>query len=197
MTYNRPEQFTIRSFFRPIPPLRVRYGLEEPDPWLISEASVRNFVDGPLKVMAFFSKTPDGLRLDWQTYAQTKFRLLDQFVSNPEPGGRGVFRVFVQQDVDLDGRDKDGISMFRFTDPANLSDYAKVLIKDESDLGNALAPLRWRGRVVAKAPVRNATVSLVWSNDDEPTLQMGELICWEFLGLGGDRGNWKEKANEQ
>ena len=196
MTYNRPEQFTIRSFFRPVPPLRVRYGLEKPDPWLISEASVTNFVDGPMKVMAFFLKTPEGLRLDWQTYAQTKFRLLNQFVSNPEPGARGVFRVFVQQDVDLNGRDTNGFTVYRFSDPANLNDFAKVLIKDDSDLGKALAPLKWRDRIVPKAPVRNATVSLVWSDEPEPSLQMGELICWEFLELGGVRGNWKSKASE-
>lgn len=196
MTYNRPEQFTIRNFFRPIPPLRVRYGIEEPDQWLVSEAAVNNFVDRPLKVMAFFAKTPEGLKLDWQTYGQTKFRLLDQFVNNPEAGARGIFRVFVQEDVDLDGRDKEGFSVFRFSDPANSSDYAKVLVKDDSELGRAMASLKWRDRIVVKAPVRNATVSLVWSNDPKPSLQMGELICWEFLDLGGERGNWKENASE-
>ena len=196
MAYNRPEQFTIKSFFRPVPPLRVRYGLEQPSSMLISEAAVSNFVDRPLKIMAFFAKTPDGLKLDWQTYAQTKFRLLDQFVTNPEPGARGVFRVFIQEDVALDGRDRAGFSVFRLSDPANNSDFAKVLVKDESELGRALALLKWRDRVVAKPPVRNATVSLTWSNDPEPTLRMGELICWEFLGLGGERGNWKENAGE-
>ena len=156
-----------------------------------------NFVDKPLKILAFFKKTPEGLKLDWQTYAQTKYRLLDEFVSNPEPGKRGVFRVFVQQDVDLDQRDGQSATVYRLTDPANSEDYAKVLVKDESELGRVFAPLKWRGRVVAKAPVRNATVSLSWSDDEEPRLQMGELICWEFLGLGGTRGNWKESAGEQ
>ena len=196
MAYNRPEQFTIRSFFRPVPPLRVRYGLEQADNWLISEASVSNFVDRPLRIMAFFGKTEDGLKLDWQVYAQTKYRLLDKFVTNPEPGARGVFRVFIQEDVDLDGRDGNGFSIFRVSDPANGSDYAKVLVKDESELGFALSSLKWRDRVIAKPPLRNATVSLVWSDEPEPSLQMDELICWEFLGLGGERGNWKVKTGE-
>lgn len=196
MTYSRPEQFAIRNFFRPIPPLRVKYGLEEPNGLLLTEASVNNFVDESVKVMAFFRKTPDGLKLDWQTYAQTKYRLLNRFIANPEPRKRGIFRVFVQEDVDLDGRDVAGTSVYRFTDPAYQLDYAKVLIRDESELGKVLAPLKWRTRVVRKAPVRNATVSLVWSDDPEPELQMGELICWEFLGLGGERDNWKAEVGE-
>lgn len=197
MTYNRPEQFAIRSFFRPIPPMRVKHGLEDPDPFLTAEASLNNFVDKPLKILAFFKRTPEGLKLDWQTYAQTKYRLLDVFVSNPEAGKRGVFRVFVQEDVDLDQRDGEGASVFRMSDPANSTDYAKVLVQDDSELGRAFAPLKWRGRVVAKAPIKNATVSLYWSDEPEPKLQMGELICWEFLGLGGTRGNWKEPVGEQ
>lgn len=196
MTYNRPEQFAIRRFFRPIPPLRVKYGLEEPSNLLLTEASVNNFVDEPLRVMAFFRKTPEGLKLDWQTYAQTKYRLLDRFLANPEPRKRGIFRVFVQEDVDLDGRDVAGTSVFRFSDLSSPLDYAKVLIRDESELGKALAPLKWRGKMVRNFPMRNATVSLVWSDDPEPELQMGELICWEFLGLGGERDNWKTDLGE-
>lgn len=196
MIYNRPEQFAIGGFFRPVPPMRVKYGLEEPDLFLVSEASLINFVDQPLRVMAYFLKTPEGMKLDWQSYAQTKYRLLRQFVDNPEAGRKGVFRVFVQEDVDLDGRDGEGFSVFRFSDPANQKDFAKVLVKNESELGRALAPLKWRGRVVGRAPIRNATVSLIWSNDEQPVLQMGELICWEFLGLGGERGNWKKGASE-
>lgn len=196
MTYNRPEQFAIRSFFRPIPPMRVKYGLEAPDGLLVTEAALNNFVDRPLKVMAFFYKTPEGLKLDWQTYAQTKYRLLKRFVENPEPGQAEVFRVSLHEDVDLERRDREGFSVYRLSDPANAEDYAKVLVKDDSELGEALSPLKWRNRVVARAPKRNATVSLQWTDEDEPRLQLGELICWEFLGLGGERGNWKEKAEE-
>ena len=197
MTYNRPEQFAITNFFRPIPPIRVKYGLEEPGPFLMSEAAVQNFVDKSLRVMAFFKKTPAGMKLDWQTYAQTKYRLLDRFVNHPEPGQKGVFRVFVQEDVDLEQRDTPGKSVFRFTDPANPQDYAKVLVQDDSELGRALSPLKWRQRIVARAPIKNATVSLKWSDSEEPVLQMGELICWEFLGLGGERGNWKSEAGNK
>lgn len=196
LTYNRPEQFAISSFFRPIPPMRVKYGLEEPDQFLRLEAAVSNFVDEPLRVMAFFRKTPEGLKLDWQTYAQTRYRLLNHFVNNPEPGRKGIFRVFIQEDVDIEGRDGAGYSVFRFTDPANTKDFAKVLVRDQSELGSALAHLKWRNRLVPRAPVRNATLSLVWTDDPQPALQMGELICWEFLGLGGERGNWRQQASE-
>lgn len=186
MTYNRPEQFAIGSFFRPIAPLRVKYGLEKADALLMTEASVNNFVDEPLKVLAFFKQDPDGLKLDWQTYAQTKYRLLDRFVSEPERGKTAVFRVIVREDVDLDGRDGPGQSVYRFMDPANRQDFAKILVEDDSELGRALAPLKWTEKFVQKVPVRNATVSMKWSDEEVPNLQMGELICWEFLGLGGE-----------
>ena len=191
MSYNRPRQFAIGSFFRPIPPLRVKYGLEEPDNLLVSEGAVNNFIDQPLRILAFFKKTSEGMKLDWQTYVQTKYRLLDRFVSRPERGRTGVFRVFVQEDIDLERRNGPGQSVYRFVDPANPQDFAKILVEDESELGKALSPLKWTDRAVSKAPVKNATVSLKWSDEDEPSLQMGELICWEFLGLGGERGNWK------
>ena len=38
MAYSRPEQFAIRSFFRPIPPLRVKHGLEAPDAFFSFES---------------------------------------------------------------------------------------------------------------------------------------------------------------
>ncbi len=195
MTYDRPEQFALRSFFRPIPPLRVKYGLEEPNVFLQSEAALENFLDSPLKVMAFFRRSPEGLKLDWKTYSQTKFRLLKDFVENPKRGQQGVFRVSIREDIDLSERDQAGFSVFRLSDPANREDYAKILVKDSSALGQALAHLRWRDQVVPRPPIKNATVSLVWSREPETKLQMDELICWEFLGLGGERGN--VQAEEQ
>lgn len=192
MNYNRPSQFAIKEFFRPIPPLRVRHGLEEPDPILMGAASLDNFVEEPMRVMAFFRRGEDGrLLIDWETFAQTKHRLLRKFVENPEPGKSEVFRVFVQEDVDFEDREGTGVSVFRVCDPANQEDYAKVLVRDSSEIGRAFAPLRWRGRAVRVAPKRNATIALTWSDEAEPQLQLGRMICWQFIGLGGEPGNWQ------
>lgn len=194
MNYNRPSQFAITEFFRPIPPLRVRLGVEAPDPLLMGEAFLDNFVEESVRVMAFFRREEDGrMRLDWETFVQTKHRLLREFVENPSPGKRGVFRIFVQEDVDFEDRDGTGVSVFRLSDPANQDDYAKVLVNDASELGQAFAPLKWRGRAVRVAPKRNGTVTLIWSDEAEPQLQLGGLICWQFVGLGGEPGNWKEE----
>ena len=60
-------------------------------------------------------------------------------------------------------------------------------------IGEALAPLKWRERVVINSqfPIQSATVRLSWSVDTQPELQLDELICSEFLGLGGVAGQWK------
>ncbi len=103
MTYDRPSQYSTDYFFRPVPPLRVQYLIDKPDVLLVTEALTENFIDDRLLTMALFKKTSEGIKLDWQIYAQTKYSLLQRFSQNPEPGQREIFRGFLQQDVDFDG----------------------------------------------------------------------------------------------
>ena len=197
MKYSRANQFTVDDFFRPIPPLRVKYGLEKPELILAGEGASPNASDRQVRVLAFFKKQEDGrLLLDWQTFVQSKYRLLREFVENASPGSEGVFRVSIREDVDLEGRDNGGFSVFRLSDPAHADDFAKVLVGNESELGQVLSEIRWRRGMRTKQAVRNATVKLIWSNEPEPKLQLGGLLCWQFLDLGGELGNWKKESIE-
>jgi len=171
MKYSRANQFTVDDFFRPIPPLRVKYGLEKPELILAGEGASPNASDRQVRVLAFFKKQEDG-------------RLLF------------VFRVSIREDVDLEGRDNGGFSVFRLSDPAHADDFAKVLVGNESELGQVLSEIRWRRGMRTKQAVRNATVKLIWSNEPEPKLQLGGLLCWQFLDLGGELGNWKKESIE-
>jgi catechol 2,3-dioxygenase-like lactoylglutathione lyase family enzyme len=192
MNYNRPEQYDIRRYFRPVAPLRVEYDLEEMSPWLKQQASPENFLAEPVRVMAYFFRTPDGMRLDWETFAQTKYRLFRDFVEQPQPGESQVFRVFLQQDVDLEGRAVDGTTVYRLSDPAYQEDHVKILVKDESEMGRAFECLQWEGQSGEEAPVRSGTVALKWSQAAKPILEMKRFLCWQFLGLGGELDNWRE-----
>ena len=197
MNYSRPSQFTIRDFFRPVPPLRVKYGVEKADLLLTGEAVASNFLEEEIRVLAFFRKQADGrMLLDWSTFVQTKHRLLRKFVENPSPGREGIFRVVIQEDVDIERQNDHGSAIFRLSDPAHLGDSAKVLIRNESELGRTFDSLKWRGRMKGGIPSRNATVKLVWSNASQPKLELGGLLCWEFLDLGGELGNWKKEPSE-
>lgn len=196
LVYSRPREFSINSFFRPVAPLRVNYNLEKPNSFLILNSSSDNFVDDALIVTAYFKKTPEGLKLDWPTFSQSKYRLFEEFISTPQAGKSGIFRVSIQEDVDLESPATGRFSLFRLSDPVNRKSFTKILVPDDSIEGLAFAPLKWRHKLVSGPPTSNATVVLEWTNESEPTLQMREFVCWEFLGLGGERGNWKKKIGE-
>jgi hypothetical protein len=187
MTYDQPPQFEMSEFFRPLATLEVQHGLDEADLLLTTLARAANFAMEPLRVHAFFKRTPDGLKLDWELFAQTKYRTFRQFVELPEPGRSGVFRVFIVEDVPDAKHDGKGSRTYRLSDPANINDATRIVVREDSDAGRALAAINWRGTEDARPLTRTATVELAWSDDaNSPQLQISRFICWEFLGLGGE-----------
>lgn len=186
MIYDQPPQFEMKEFFRPLAPLEVQYGLDEADLLLSTLARVGNFAMEPLRVHAFFKRTPDGLKLDWEVFAQTKYRTLQSFIELPETGVSGVFRVFIIEDVPNKNRMETGTRTYRIADPANTSDTARINVNVDSELGRALSVINWRGTKEARPITRTATVELKWTGDPaDPQLEISRFICWEFLGLGG------------
>ncbi|RYD37370.1 MAG: hypothetical protein EOP85_17640, partial [Verrucomicrobiaceae bacterium] len=135
MIYDQPPQFEMKEFFRPLASLEVQYGVDEADLLLSTLARVGNFAMEPLRVHAFFKRTPEGLKLDWEIFAQTKYRTFQNFVELPEAGQTGVFRVFVVEDVPDKGRAVPGTRTYRVVDPANTTDIARVNVKVDSDTG--------------------------------------------------------------
>jgi hypothetical protein len=186
MIYDQPPQFDMKEFFRPLASLEVQYGVDEADLLLSTLARVGNFAMEPLRVHAFFKRTDGGLKLDWEIFAQTKYRTLQNFVELPEVGQTGVFRVFLVEDVPDKGRAVAGTRTYRVADPANTGDTARVNVKVDSEMGRALSIINWRGTKENRPITRTATVDLKWGGEPTaPELKISRFICWEFLGLGG------------
>jgi hypothetical protein len=186
MIYDQPPQFDMKEFFRPLASLEVQYGVDEADLLLSTLARVGNFAMEPLRVHAFFKRTPGGLKLDWEIFAQTKYRTLQSFAELPEVGQSGVFRVFIVEDVPEKGKAVAGTRTYRMADPANTGDTARVNVKVDSEIGRALSLINWRGTKENRPITRTATVELKWGGDAAaPELEISRFICWEFLGLGG------------
>ncbi len=190
MIYDQPPQFDMKEFFRPLATLEVQHGLDEADLLLSTLARVGNFAMEPLRVHAFFKRTPAGLKLDWEVFAQTKYRTLQSFVELPETGQSGVFRVFIVEDVPDKSRLEAGTRTYRIADPANTSDTARVNVKVDSEIGRALSIINWRGTKESHPITRTATIELKWTGDPaNPQLEISRFLCWEFMGLGGQDSN--------
>jgi hypothetical protein len=185
MRYDQPPQFEMRDFFRPLAPVEVERGLEEPGLLLSTLARADNFTSEPVKVHVFFKRTPDGLRLDWETFIQTKHRTFRGFTELANPGASSIFRLFVVEDVPEQGKDRIGMKTYRMVDPAHKTDSMRVNVPVDSEAGRALSILNWRGVKDARPKTRTATVELQWTKGMVPELAVKRFICWEFLGIGG------------
>lgn len=186
MTYDQPPQFALKDFFRPLASLEVQYGVDEADILLSTMARVSNFAMEPVRVHAFFKRTDSGLKLDWEVFAQTKYRLFQSFVELPDINRPETFRVLIVEDVPDKGQGVSGNRTYRLADPANMSDSARINVVLDSEVGRALSIINWRGSKQTQPITRTATVELEWTGQtDNPTLEIKRFICWEFLGLGG------------
>jgi hypothetical protein len=186
LIYDQPARLEMKEFFRPLASLEVQHGLQEADLLLSTVANVSNFSTEQLRVLAFFKRAPEGLKLDWELYTQTKYRTLRNFVELPEVGNTKIFRVLISEDVPEQGRTVPGTRTYRVLDPANTPDGARVNVQVDSDTGRALAPINWRGTKKNEPIPQSATVELSWTaTATTPTLNLTRLVCWEFMGLGG------------
>jgi hypothetical protein len=186
MDYDQPPQSDIKDCFRPLASLEVQYDLDENEPLLGTLARAGNTATEPLRVRAFFKRTPEGLKLDWEIFTQTKYRTLRNFVELPEAGLTGIFRVLLVEDVPEKGRAVAGTRTYRVADPANNDDNARINVQVDSETGRALSVINWRGTQENLPLTRTATVELKWSGSAAASeLEINRLVCWEFLGLGG------------
>ena len=187
LTYDQPPQFALKDFFRPLASLEVQYGIDQADLLLSTFARADNFAMEPVRAHAFFKRTENGLKLDWETFAQTKYRLLQSFVELPDPGATETFRVLIVEDVPEKGQGVVGARTYRISDPANIADSARINVKLDSEAGRALSVINWRGTKDNRPQTRTATIEVEWTNDNNrPVLTIKRFICWEFLGLGGE-----------
>jgi len=194
MTFDQPPQIDMREFFKPLATLEVQYGLEEMDLLLASMAATRNFAMEPLRAFAFFKRTPDGLKLDWEVFVQTKHRLFGKFIGAPDMENPAVFRVLIMQDVADAGKGGADMETYLMVDPAHRAETARVAVARDSEIGRILSEIHWHGIPDAEPKSRGATLELQWSGPPGArTLGISRFICWEFLGLGGVESHRKSK----
>ena len=186
MAFDRPPQFELKEFFGPLAPLEVQMKVEEPDILLSSLARADNFTSEPVKVDVFFKRTLDGLKIDWETFVQTKYRTFRTFTELADPGQSGVFRVFVMEDVPEKGRATLGHKTYKIVDPAYRMDSVRVEVPVDSELGRALSKVNWLGIKGARPVTKTATLELEWTTEASPRLAIKRFLCWEFLGIGGE-----------
>ncbi len=185
LEFEQPPQFEMKEFFRPLATLEIQYGLNEADLLFTTMARVENFATEPVRATALFKKTPDGLKLDWETFAQTKYRTFGNLIELPEAGQGGVFRVIISEDVPDSGRSLPaGIKTYRVWDPSAPETSARVNVNIDSEIGRSLSKIDWRGKK-SRPTNSTATIELKWVGADQPKLEVTRFICWEFLHLGG------------
>jgi len=143
--------------------------------------------EAPSKILAFFKETADGPKLDWEVFAQTKYRTFQKFCEKPEVGTSKVFRILVKQ---MPSRPSDigrGTKTYRFYDPVNITDTVDISVKSDSTAGRTFSVLRsGQNNESAIADARPATVELEWiSSAEKPELVLKNFVCWEFANLGG------------
>lgn len=185
MVYDQPPQFEMREFFRPLAPIEVQFGVQEPDLLLSSMAKASNFSSDPVKVEVFFKREADGLKIDWETFVQTKYRTFRTFTELADPGRSGIFRLFIMEDVPESGRASQSTKTYRLVDPAHRTDAVRVEVAVDSELGKSLSLLNWRGVPGAERETKTVTLELEWTSEASPRLVVKKFICWEFLGIGG------------
>lgn len=190
MVFDQPAAEDVTEFFMPVVPLRVAYGLEEPGLLLSTWVARDDFSVEPLKVQALFKQTAAGLKVDWATFVQTKYRTLRDFLEIADPGRSEVFRVILTETVPDRSLAPAGHRTYLVADPAHgETDKVKVNVPTDSVIGRTLAVLNWRGTTDSRPTSRTATIELRWSEDEVPRLEVGRFICWEFLGVGGEAAN--------
>lgn len=190
MQYRQPSQADIRDHFEPIGSLDKVLGVKSATLIDMAYQINEDNLSQPIGVNAFFKKTDDGLKLDSSVFIQSKFRTFRAFVDYPRPGKKRLFRVVIGETVDHDLRDDKRYRTYRLDDFAYPQDHVNVSVLVDSEVGKILSVINWRG-MNREMVQRTATIVLGWSKQTPPALQIERVICWQFLGVGGEIGNTK------
>lgn len=141
----------------------------------------------PTSIHAFFKHTPNGLKLDWNIFAQTKYRTLLNFARQPNPRRKARFRVLIAQDTPSSDQPAEYSLRYRIADPANAKDVIWASAHEKSQAAKELKQIQWINQEGQPSITRSATIELAWTGEDNARkLVVHRFICWEFLGLGGE-----------
>ncbi len=190
LEYDRPKQFKMGELFSPITDFKTHLTLKEPDLQAKAMARRGNFEMEAERARIFIKEVDGELLLDWHTYVQTKDRLFRDFIDYPVAGRKQMFRLVIGEDVGTIFEKDPSLRRYRLLDPAHSEeDVVMVTIEKNSEVGQILEKIAWTD-VIGKNPNGSSiTLELKWSNDSKPVMQISKVICWEFLGVGGDPSN--------
>lgn len=187
LMYDRPVQYDMKTFFRPLVSMEVIQGVERLDPLTKTLTEPQHFEQEALKIGAYFKPGDDGLRLDYDLYLQTRYRTLHAFAESAAVNSLGTFRVVMVEDVPLADEKRKQLRVYRITDPMHLDDSFRVCTSYQSDVAQRLQEIHWYGTIGKKADFAAATVTIRKITQD--TLLLESLVCWDFEGLAGEPGN--------
>jgi hypothetical protein len=187
MVYQLPAHHQIKHYSNPLVSMEVTLGAETLDPMTQSLRNPANYETPPLSIHAYFKQTPEGLRIDWDIYLQTRHRSLNHFFETAAVGEKSTFRVIAVQDIPLRHEARMRRQVYRITDPAYLSDSYRVFTPSGAPAAEQLSVIDWRHKTGKKAEFAPITISLQKLANDEMFIE--KLVCWEFEGLIGTVGN--------
>lgn len=181
MIYERPAQYDIQKFLRPLVSMEVMQGLETLDPLTQSLTAPENFETPPLRVQAYFKLVDGKLLLDYDTYWQTRHRTLQRFVDSAPPGAQETFRLILSQDVPLASEQQDQVHIYRITDPIHTTDSYRVFASTNQAFAPQLAVLHWHK--IPNASIQHRPVTVTLTKRENQRIELSHLVCWEFEGL--------------
>lgn len=186
MDLQRPVQWSMKDFFRPLPTRELAIDPSTANFNVQTGASIDNFTMEEERIFAFFKEKDQEMRLDWDIFVQTKDRLLEKFISFPRSGQSAIFRGTIIEDVTAGVRGvTENSRVYRFIDMAHLDNVVRVAVPNDSEEGKFLSEIAWRGKGVQAQP-KNITLELKWGMEADPILKISRILCWEFLGIGGE-----------
>jgi hypothetical protein len=139
-----------------------------------------------IKILAFMKETEKGVKLDWEIFAQTRYRTFNDFINTPEIGKSEVFRLTVTTKKPEESAVGNPTITYELADPAYSYDKTKITPDPNSQAGQALASLIAESAKDTEPVQQTATIELTWTGDkSSPKLEIKRFICWQFLNLGG------------
>lgn len=194
MAYDRPGQFEMLKFFRPLASIEIQHGVEELNPLLEASTKVSNFAMEPMKIQAYFKVSDNGMLIDWDVYLQTRHRTFQSFMDRSSQASSGIFRVIIVEDVPLPDQVNNKLRIYRVGDPAYINDSYRIAVPIGSELEKSLLKINWQGTESIEPLMATATIELSAAADE--TISISRLVCWEFAGLGSGEIANKDQSHK-
>jgi hypothetical protein len=182
-----PSQFSLKGFTAP-----ARIGVDDIRRGIVALVKQTPDAADPetqrLQMIAFFKQTPQGIKLDWESYIQAKDGLLRQFLKD-DTNSPAIFRVRLTR-AHYFGKSQPAHTLcVQLDDIVSLPKQPYVFISEKSALADEIKEkLPWSENILNST--RYATVQLSWKSSlgspGKRNLVIDKLLCWELLGVGSE-----------